>query len=84
MAESNPAQTAPPAPPVRLVEKGGKGLMKEACGEDVKKLCQGVKPGGGRIMQCLDQHVKEVSPDCAKLLERRAQKREQHPSPQQQ
>jgi hypothetical protein len=42
--------------------------MREACGEDIKKLCQNVKPGEGRIVQCLEQHQSEVSQTCNELL----------------
>jgi hypothetical protein len=75
-------QPTTPAPTVWLVDKTGKGMMKQACGEDVKKLCPGVQRGEGRIMQCLKQHAKEVSENCGKLLERRAKKGEKQQAPQ--
>ena len=34
------------------------------CADDVAKLCKGVKPGQGRIMQCLEDHQSELSPAC--------------------
>lgn len=34
------------------------------CSSDVQRFCPEVKPGGGRIMQCLRQHTAELSPDC--------------------
>ena len=34
------------------------------CRADVEKLCPGVKPGGGRIIQCLKAHKDEVSDAC--------------------
>lgn len=42
--------------------------MKEECGEDAKKLCKDVQPGGGRIMQCLKQHEGELSPACKEKM----------------
>lgn len=42
--------------------------MKQACGVDINKFCQDVKPGGGRIIQCLEQHQAEVSQECNQLL----------------
>jgi Cysteine rich repeat len=42
--------------------------MQEACGVDIKQFCSAVKPGGGRIVQCLEEHQKEVSPGCNQLL----------------
>lgn len=37
---------------------------KEACEGDAKKLCEGIKPGGGKIIQCLKQHESDLSPAC--------------------
>lgn len=36
----------------------------EACKEDIQKDCKDVKPGGGRILQCLKQHEASLSPSC--------------------
>ena len=38
--------------------------VQKACSGDVEKLCKGVKPGQGRILQCLKAHKDEVSPEC--------------------
>jgi len=38
--------------------------FSEACRGDEAKFCKRVRPGGGRILQCLKQHEKELSPDC--------------------
>lgn len=35
-----------------------------ACAADVQRFCPEVKPGGGRLMVCLRQHAKELSPGC--------------------
>lgn len=45
--------------------------MREACGPDVKKFCHDVKPGGGRIIQCLEQHKADVSQTCNQLLSKK-------------
>lgn len=34
------------------------------CAEDVKKFCSDVKPGGGRMYQCMTKHNAELSPPC--------------------
>ena len=34
------------------------------CKEDAERLCQGVEPGEGRILQCLKQHEADLSPAC--------------------
>lgn len=45
----------------------GGGAMA-ACRDDAKKLCARVKPGGGRIVECLKQHDSDLSPGCAAAL----------------
>jgi len=40
------------------------GTAMQACKLDAEKLCPGVKPGEGRIAQCLKEHRKDVSPEC--------------------
>lgn len=51
------------------------GAVKQACAGDVKTLCPGVEPGGGRLMQCLHQNSAKVSPKCkAELGEAKAAK----------
>lgn len=39
-----------------------------ACKEDTTRLCQGVKPGGGRLLQCLKQHETELSAACREKM----------------
>jgi hypothetical protein len=39
-----------------------------ACKEDVRRLCATLKPGDGRIMQCLQEHAQEVSDRCYQTL----------------
>ncbi|TZG33476.1 cysteine rich repeat-containing protein [Agrobacterium sp. B1(2019)] len=47
--------------------------VRSACEADVKKLCNGVQPGGGKLMQCLQQNASSVSETCsAKLMEIKA------------
>jgi len=36
----------------------------EACKADAKKFCSQTKPGGGRIVDCLLDHQKEISDAC--------------------
>ena len=38
------------------------------CAEEMAKYCKEVKPGGGRILNCLDEHQKELSDLCRKKL----------------
>ena len=38
--------------------------LRAACSADIKKLCDGVQPGGGRIAACLKQNEAQVSTGC--------------------
>lgn len=43
-------------------------LLRKACDEDVKKLCPDIRPGGGRIMQCLHGQQSNLTPACRQAL----------------
>ncbi|MBN1531852.1 MAG: hypothetical protein JXA20_04255 [Spirochaetes bacterium] len=45
----------------------GKGFMA-ACREDHRKYCKGVRPGQGRIINCLKSHEGELSEACRAQL----------------
>lgn len=42
--------------------------QKAACKADYKKFCPGVMPGGGRLIQCLSQHINDLTPACQKAV----------------
>lgn len=43
-------------------------VLRSACGGDVRSLCAGVAPGGGRIVQCLATRANSLSPACKDVL----------------
>jgi len=54
------------------VSAGGRTYAAEEelpCAEEIAKYCKEVKPGGGRILNCLNEHQKELSVSCKKKLE---------------
>jgi hypothetical protein len=40
------------------------GKRANPCNDDVQKFCKDVKPGAGRLHQCLGQHEAELSAAC--------------------
>jgi len=44
--------------------------FRTACGGDVTQLCPDVHPGGGNVLQCLEENYKEVSENCYQALKR--------------
>ena len=42
--------------------------IRQACDSDIKAQCGTVARGGGRVGQCLLQHVDALSAPCAELL----------------
>lgn len=41
---------------------------RAACADDVKRVCRGVEPGEGRILQCLQGHAQDISEGCYQSL----------------
>jgi hypothetical protein len=41
---------------------------REACMSDYQKFCNGVMPGGGRIIACLNKSADKLTPACKKVL----------------
>jgi hypothetical protein len=47
---------------------GAAAQLRTACQADAKKHCDGVQPGGGRLLQCLKGKQNELSPACQTAL----------------
>jgi hypothetical protein len=43
-------------------------VLRSACGADVRTICGGVAPGGGRIVQCLATNAGSLSSACKDVL----------------
>lgn len=42
--------------------------VAKACQADARKFCQGIQPGGGRLLACLKGHGAELSAACRNML----------------
>ena len=67
------ARVAPVAAPAAIVLRPMRPreelfVLRSACGADVRALCGGVPPGGGRIMQCIADRAADLSPACQEVL----------------
>ena len=72
-ASSTPAAAPAPAPAPALVLRPMRPreelfVVRSACGGDVRALCGGITPGGGRIVQCLAAQAASISPACREVL----------------
>ena len=65
-----PAAAAAPTTLVlrRMLPREELFVTRSACAADIGTLCQGVVPGGGRIMQCLSVRSASLSPACRDVL----------------
>jgi hypothetical protein len=67
-----PAAAAPAAPAVIVLRpmrpREELIVLRSACGADVRSICGGVAPGGGRIVQCLATNAASLSPACKDVL----------------
>lgn len=67
-----PAAAAPAAPTVIVLRpmrpREELFVLRSACGPDVRSICGGVAPGGGRIVQCLATNAASLSPACKDVL----------------
>jgi len=64
------AAAATPAPLVlrKMLPREELFVTRSACSADIGTLCQGVVPGGGRIMQCLQVRSVSLSSACREVL----------------
>jgi hypothetical protein len=44
------------------------GQVRSACAADVRALCSGVTPGGGRILQCMREKKDQLTEGCKGAL----------------
>lgn len=42
--------------------------LRSVCEADLRTLCAGIQPGGGKLAQCLQQNISSVSQPCREKL----------------
>lgn len=54
----------------KKLEESKQKIMEaqQACSGDLEKFCKDVQPGQGRILNCLREHVQELSPACSQII----------------
>jgi hypothetical protein len=55
----------------RNKSEGNKDQARDACAGDLNKFCKDVKPGEGRLLQCLKQHDSELSTQCREAIQQK-------------
>lgn len=73
----------PGGPPPKGQGPGGGAKLRAACGEDLQRLCADVRPGGGRLLQCLSTHQAELSNECTAFLQQAQAQRRPRGAPKQ-
>jgi Cysteine rich repeat len=64
-ALAQPAQSPAQNPSGQTPEvQTAMAAMRQACAADVATLCDGITPGGGKILKCLKDHRDQVSVGC--------------------
>ena len=60
----------------RSSAKTSEGAPKwEDCRSDLEKYCSEVKPGGGRLIDCLSKESKNLNSKCGNLIEQKVASR---------
>lgn len=65
---ADPAQSPEPPAATAPDEQSQHPGVEPNCRAEVKKLCGGVRPGGGRIKQCIQDNESKLSPACQKKV----------------
>jgi hypothetical protein len=63
MAASAQAQVSPQM-------RGEAIALMQVCRGDYDRMCTGVRPGGGRVLACLQNHASQLSAACGQAMPR--------------
>ncbi|CAL79279.1 hypothetical protein; putative signal peptide [Bradyrhizobium sp. ORS 278] len=54
--------------PIATAHAEDMSAVRQACGAEVRTLCAGITPGGGRIKQCMVEKSDRLSDGCRSAL----------------
>lgn len=54
------------------IDRAQAQALRAACEADIKRLCPGVSPGGGRLLACVKEKPEQLSAPCASALQKAA------------
>lgn len=61
-----PPRAAAAAPPPSARQEAA--VLRRSCEMDYRRLCHGIRPGGGRALACLRDNSQSLSPQCGNAL----------------
>jgi Cysteine rich repeat len=69
------------APPASNQQPADSPTFTQACENELKTYCQGVAPGNGRLLTCLQGYYQQLSPGCLAVFDKAINKLRGIPAP---
>lgn len=66
--EQHAAELSPACQAARQARSEQRRAFHDNCRADIRKLCRGIRPGGGAILKCLSDNSAQLTPACAEAL----------------
>jgi hypothetical protein len=64
------AVTGNGSPAVNVQDAAAVDILRQGCSDDAQRLCANVQPGGGRILDCLEQKKDSLSDKCKRATQK--------------
>lgn len=68
-AGAGSAEASSPSAAGKATASVDRQTIRRLCEADLRTHCAGIRPGGGRLMQCARAHEAQLSADCRAALE---------------
>lgn len=79
-ASAGSAEASSPSAAGKFTASIDRQTIRRLCEADLRTHCAGIRPGGGRLMQCARAHEAQLSADCRAALETLAAYRNARPN----